>query len=159
MDKTQIDLVEYVDRIIYPVSKEELINGLLVQNAPREAVSLIERLPQPRYSSAATVLSDLEDITSVEPHEVTGASQYSDFLELVIRNVGDVAHVTKDIYNRVVTQVVRAAHEQGALSIDESVAMERRLKASFADLRGSMSEVTDDGAPTDPLDDLPRIRT
>lgn len=158
MIDSQSDVSRYIRRIAFPVTKEELINGLLAEDAPGDEVSLVERLPKREYATADEVFDDLREISEVHRDEVAAARTYDDYVELVIRHVGDVAHSTKDSYNRVVARIIRIAQEQGKLSPEESRSFEQRLDGAFSDLRGSMSEVTDDAAPVDPRDDLPHMR-
>jgi hypothetical protein len=94
----------------------------------------------------------------VHAREVAPARTYDDFLAVVLRHVGDVRHTTKDAYNRVVAHVMHIAERQGTLDRAGAQRMQQRLDAAFADLRGTMSEVYDNRAPIDPLDDLPKMR-
>ncbi|HZT95455.1 MAG TPA: DUF2795 domain-containing protein [Chloroflexota bacterium] len=149
------EIETYADRIRFPVTKEELINGALAENLPGDRIALIERLPRPEYQNREQLNADLEEIAKVTAAEVDPADTYADYLELVIRNVGDVSHATKDTFNRVVEAVLEEARREGRLSDQEAASMRLHLDAAFANLRGSMSEVTDDTASIDPEDDLP----
>jgi hypothetical protein len=158
MADAQHEVEAYVSHIAFPASKEELINGLLVRNAPARMVALVERLPQSRYDSREQLRADLEEVSRVHAREVREARTYDEFLAVVLRHVGDVRHTTKDAYNRVVEHVIHIAERQGTLDSAEARAMHQRLEAAFADLRGTMSEVYDDRAPIDPHRDLPRTQ-
>ena len=158
MPETQHEVEAYVSHIVFPASKEELINGLLVRNAPARMVALVERLPQDNYDSRRHLRQDLEEVSRVHAREVAPARTYDDFLAVVLRHVGDIHHATKDAYNRVVEHVIHVARQQGTLDRAESRTMQERLEAAFADLRGTMSEVYDYRAPIDPHGDLPRTQ-
>jgi hypothetical protein len=157
MAATQHEVEAYVANVIFPTTKEELINGLLSNDAPGRMVALVERLPNDRYKSLADLLQDLEEVSKVHAREVASARTYEDFLAVVIRHVGDVQHSTKDAFNRVVAHVIQVAERQGTISGAGARELEQRLVAAFADLRGTMSEVYDEQAPIDPRDDLPRV--
>ncbi len=157
MADTQHDVEGFLAHVGFPTTKEEIINGLLVGDAPRRMIVLVERLPQDRYESVDGLRRDLEEVSRVHADEVALARSFEDFLALVIRHVGDIQHVTKDAFNRVAAHVVQIAEEQGGLDSSDAQAMLRRLEASYADLRESMSEVYDDRAPVDPRKDLPRV--
>lgn len=156
MANAQHEVETYVSHITFPASKEELINGLLVGNAPGRMVALVERLPQARYNNVEQLRTDLEEVSRVHAQEVKGARSYDDFQAVVLRHVGDVRHTTKEAYNRVVEHVIHVAQRQGTLNSTEARAMQLRLDAAFADLRGTMTDVYDDRAPVDPHRDLPR---
>jgi hypothetical protein len=94
----------------------------------------------------------------VHAREVRAAHTYDDFLAIVLRHVGDVRHTTKEAYNRVVEHVIHIAQQQGTLDSADARAMQLRLDAAFADLRGTMTEVYDYRAPIDPHGDLPRTQ-
>jgi hypothetical protein len=158
MAETEHEVEAYMSHIVFPASKEELINGLLVRNAPARMVALVERLPQARYDSRHHLRQDLEEVSRVHAREVGAARTYDEFLAVVLRHVGDVHHATKEAYNRVVEHVIHIAQQQGTLDRAESRTMQARLEAAFADLRGTMSEVYDYQAPIDPHGDLPRTR-
>lgn len=158
MANAQHEVEAYVNHIVFPATKEELINGLLARNAPGRMVELVERLARDNYDSVEALRSDLEEVSRVHTGEVASARSYDDFLAVVLLHVGDVRHVTKQTYNEVVSQVVRAAEEQGTLDHATAGAMREQLEAAFADLRGAMTEVTDDAAPVNPRDDLPQMR-
>lgn len=158
MAETQHEVEGYIAHIVFPSTKEELINGLLAGEAPGRMVALVERLPLDRYESARQLRTDLEEVAQVHAREVASARTYEEFLAMVIRHVGDVRHTTKDAYNRVVAHVVHIAEGQGTLDRAGAQRMEQRLEAAFADLHGTMSAVYDDRAPIDPRDDLPRVR-
>jgi hypothetical protein len=158
MTDAQHEVEAYVSHIAFPASKEELINGLLVRNAPARMVALVERLPRSRYASRRQLRDDLAEVSRVHALEVRAARTYDEFLALVLRHVGDVRHTTKDAYNRVVEHVIHIAQQQGALDSAAAHAMQQRLEAAFAALRGTMSEVYDDRAPIDPHGDLPRTQ-
>ncbi|HEX6509081.1 MAG TPA: DUF2795 domain-containing protein [Chloroflexota bacterium] len=156
MTETEHEVEEYVSHIVFPATKEELVNGLLVRNAPARMVALVERLPQTRYDSRPHLRQDLDEVSRVHAREVAPARTYDDFLAVVLRHVGDVRHTTKESYNRVVEHVIHIAQQQRTLSNAEARTMQLRLDAAFADLRGSMTEVYDNSAPIDPHRDLPR---
>jgi hypothetical protein len=157
MAATQHEVEAYVANVIFPTTKEELINGLLSNDAPGRMVALVERLPDDRYKSLGDLLRDLEEVSKIHAREVASARTYEDFLAVVLRHVGDVQHSTKDAFNRVVAHVIQVAERQGTLKGAPAREVEQRLMAAFADLRGTMSEVYDDQAPIDPRDDLPRV--
>lgn len=156
MSETEHEVEAYVAHIAFPATKEELINGLLVRNAPGRMVALVERLPQARYESREHLRRDLDEVSEVHAREVASARTYEDFLAVVLRHVGDVGHTTKEAYNQVVSHVIHIAQRQGTLDRAQSHAMQQRLEAAFADLRGSMTDVYDYQAPVDPHRDLPR---
>jgi hypothetical protein len=158
MSKTGHEIEEYIDHVVFPVTKEELINGLLAGNAPGRIVAIVERLPQPRYETREQLLTDIEEVSRVHAHEVAQARTYEDFLAVVLRHVGDIQHTTKEAYNRVVAHVIHTARHQGILDENTARQMEQRLEAAFAELREPMTEVYDYEAPIDPRDDLPRLR-
>jgi hypothetical protein len=158
MPEPQHEVEAYVSHIAFPASKEELVNGLLVRNAPARMVALVERLPQTRYDTRRHLRQDLEEVSRVHARDVASARTYDDFLAVVLRHVGDVHHTTKDAYNRVVEHVIHLAQQQGTLDRAASRAMQEQLEAAFADLRGTMSEVYDYQAPIDPHRDLPRTQ-
>ncbi|HLJ66527.1 MAG TPA: hypothetical protein VKX16_04120 [Chloroflexota bacterium] len=155
MTETEHEVEAYVAHVGFPVSKEELINGLLVSDAPARMVALVERLPLDRYESRPQLRQDLHEVSRVHAREVAPARSYDEFLAVVLRHVGDVRHTTKEAYNRVVEHVVDIAERQGTLSGAAGRAMRQQLEAAFADIRGSMSAVYDDRAPVDPRGDLP----
>jgi hypothetical protein len=158
MTDAQHEVEAYVSHIVFAASKEELINGLLVRNAPARMVALVERLPRSRYDSRRQLREDLEEVSRVHAREVRAAHTYDDFLAIVLQHVGDVRHTTKDAYNRVVEHVIHIAQQQGTLDSADARAMQLRLDAAFADLRGTMTEVYDYRAPIDPHGDLPRTQ-
>lgn len=158
MAETQHEVEAYVEHIVFPTTKEELINGLLTGGAPGRMVALVERLPQQYYDSRRHLRQDLEEVSRVHAREVAPARTYDDFLAVVLRHVGDVRHTTKEAFNRVVAHVIHIAEQQGTLDSAGARAMQQRLEAAFADLRGTMSEVYDYRAPIDPRDDLPEVR-
>ena len=156
--ETEHEVEAYVSHIAFPAGKEELINGLLVRNAPGRMVALVERLPKDKYDTLRHLREDLEEVSRVHAREVAAARTYDDFLAVVLRHVGDVRHTTKDAYNRVVAHVIHIAQMQGTLKAPDSRVMEQRLDAAFADLRGTMTDVYDYQAPVDPHQDLPKTR-
>lgn len=158
MPETEHEVETYVSHIAFPSTKEELINGLLVRDAPGRMVALVERLPRSRYDSLQQLRQDLAEVAQVHAQEVEPARTYEEFLAVVIRHVGDVDHTSKDAYNRVVEHVIHIAQRQGTLNAADGHAMQQRLEAAFAELRGTMSEVYDYQAPVDPRGDLPRNR-
>jgi len=158
MTATDDGLKAYLGRVKLPVTKEELINGLLVSEAPGFEIALIERLPRTRYESRSVLLLDLEEISHVHGNEVAQATGYDDYLRLVLEHVGDIGHATKVVFNRTAEAVARSAQIQGRLSLEEAEALRDRLDSEFARLRGSMTDVTDGAAPVDPRQDLPRYR-
>jgi hypothetical protein len=157
MAQTQHEVEAYAAHVVFPATKEELINGLLARGAPGRMVALVDRLPGDRYDSLRQVREDLEEISKVHAREVAPARTYEDFLAVVVRHVGDIRHVTKDRFNRVVAHVIHIAEQQGTLDRTGAEAMRQRLEAAFADLRGTMSEVYDFNAPINPGEDLPRV--
>src|SRR5947209_19309444 len=102
MAKAQHEVEAYVDHILFPTTKEELINGLLQRDAPGRLVGLVERLARDRYESREQVRADLEEVSRVHAQEVAPARTYEDFLDVVVRHAGDVRHITKEQFNRVV---------------------------------------------------------
>ena len=156
MPDTQHEIEHYIEHIAFPVTKEELINGLLVRRAPPRMLAVVERLPRDRYADRHALRRDLEEMAHVHAREVAGARTYDEFLAIVLRHVGDVRHATKDAYNHVVEHVIHIAQQHGTLNGTEARAMQERLEAAFADLRGTMSAVYDERAPLDPHRDLPR---
>jgi hypothetical protein len=158
MAEAQHEVEAYVAHVVFPTTKEELINGLLTGGAPARMVALVERLPQDRYDSRQHLWQDLEEVARVHAREVAPARTYDDFLAVVLRHVGDVRHTSKEAYNRVVAHVIHIAERQGTLDRAAARQMQQRLEAAFADLRGTMSEVYDDRAPIDPRADLPEVR-
>jgi len=158
MTRTEEGLESFLARIDLPVTKEELINGLLAQEAAGAEIALVERLPRNQYDSSDILRSDLDEISRVHGEEVAQASGYEDYLRLVVEHVGDVSHATKAAFNRTAEAVVESARDQGMVSGDEAARLRTRLQSEFARLRGSMTGVTDDSAPIDPRDDLPKFR-
>ena len=158
MSETEHEVEGYLRQIVFPVTKEELINGLLAGEAPGRMIVLVERLPRARYDDLSRVRRDLEEIDRVDAREVVGARTYDALLASVLRNVGDIRYATKATYNRVVERVVHLARQHGTLSDTEAHRLRQQLEAAFADLRGTMPEVYDAGAPIDPREDLPRTR-
>jgi hypothetical protein len=157
MSAAQREAEQYVSTVIFPTTKEEIINGLLASEAPGRVVALVERLPADHYNSSQRLLSDIDEVSRVHIQEVAQARTYEDFLAIVLRHVGDIRHSSKDAFNRVVAHVIHMAEEQ--LVLDEGTAQrtQQQLEAAFAGLRGTMSEVFDDNAPVDPKEDLPRV--
>jgi hypothetical protein len=158
MADAQHEVEAYVSHIAFPASKEELVNGLLVRDAPARMVALVERLPRDRYDGRRQLREDLEEVSRVHAREVSEARTYDEYLAVVLRHVGDIRHTTKEAYNRVVEHVIHIAERQGTLDSAHARAMQLRLDAAFADLRGTMTEVYDYRAPIDPHGDLPRTR-
>ncbi|HEY8287346.1 MAG TPA: hypothetical protein VIJ28_23405 [Chloroflexota bacterium] len=156
MADTQHDIEAFLTLVAFPTTKEELINGLLVRDAPGRMIVLVERLARDSYENSDDLRRDLEEVSRVHADEVAPARTFDDFLALVVRHVGDVQHVTKDAFNRVASHVVQIAEDQGSLDRGGAQQMLLRLDAAFADLRQSMSKVYDDHAPIDPHKDLPR---
>jgi hypothetical protein len=154
---TQHEVEDYISHVVFPATKEELINGLLVNNAPARMVALVERLPRDRYLHRQELRTDLEEVSRVHAAEVVQAQTYEDFLAVVLRHVGDVRHVTKEAYNRVVDHVIHIAERQGTLDARAARKMRERLDAEYAELRGSMSDVYDYQAPINPRADLPKF--
>jgi hypothetical protein len=155
---TRQEFEEYIAHVVFPATKEELINGLLVNDAPGRMVALVERLPRDRYQDRQELREDLEEVSRVHADEVAQARTYDDYLAVVLRHVGDVRHATKEAYNRVVDHVVHIAVRQHMLDERSARQMRERLDAEYAELRGSMSEVYDNQAPINPRADLPRFR-
>lgn len=156
MVTAQHEVENYISHLAFPATKEELINGLLVRNAPARMVALVERLPWDRYDDRCQLREDLDEVSRVHAREVSAARTDDEFQAVVLRHVGDVGHTTKEAYNRVVDHVVHIAQQQGTINDTEARAMRERLVAAFADLRGTMTQVYDDRAPIDPSRDLPR---
>lgn len=156
MADAEHEVEAYVSHIAFPATKEELINGLLVRDAPARMVALVERLARDRYDSREQLRADLHEVANVHAREVAPARSYEDFLKVTLLHVGDVRHTTKEAYNRVVDNVIHIAERQGTLDQAAARAMRLRLDAAYADLRGSMTDVYDDRAPIDPHGDLPR---
>jgi hypothetical protein len=157
MADTQREVEAYVTTLAFPITKEEIINGLLSMEAPGRMVALVEHLPETRYRSLQQILEDVAEVGRVHSKDVASARTYEDFLAVVLRHVGDIRHTTKESFNRVVSQVLAMAEHQHILDEEAARGLEPRLQAAFAERRGSMSEVFDDAAPVDPHDDLPRI--
>jgi Protein of unknown function (DUF2795) len=158
MGEGEFSLRELINRVEYPVTKEELVNELLVENAPTPELALADRLPRVRYRNKREVEADLEEISHVHEAEIAGAQTFEDYLEQVLRHVGDVTHTTKASYNQVVDRVVKIALSLGKLDAAQAHDMRRSLEAAFADIRETMTEVEDNSAPVDPGQDLPHIR-
>ena len=156
MTQTQHEVEAYAAHVVFPATKEELINGLLARGAPGRMVALVERLPGDRYASQQHLREDLEEISRLHAREVAPARTYDDFLAVVLRHVGDIRHTTKERFNRVVAHVIHIAEQHDILDRAGAEQMQQRLEAAFADLRGTMSEVYDTRAPINPRDDLPR---
>lgn len=155
MTDTEQEIEEYVSHIGLPVTKEELVNGLLARNATGRLVGVVERLPRDTYESRDQLLQDLDSLSRVLASEVASATTFEEFLPIVVRHTGDIRYATKDRFNRVVDHVIHLARTSGGLDEKTADSMRDRLEASFADLRGSMTSVTNDAAPIDPWDDLP----
>ncbi len=158
MSDSRHEMEDYIEHIAFPVTKEELINGLLLGDAPGRLIALAERLPQARYEHRSNLRQDLTAIDHLHATEIAGAHTYDQLLAVVLHHVGDIRHTTKDSYNRLVDRVIHIAERQGTLSADEARGIALRLIGAFADLRGTMDEVYDDKAPVNPRDDLPRLR-
>lgn len=137
-----------------PATREELVNQLLVREAPTAMIAVIERLPSEHYESMETLRADLDEISRLDISEIQGTT-YEELLELVVRNVGDVDHATKATYHAVVASVIAGVREQGKVEASELRDLGTRLEASFADLRRPMSETYNYEAPRDPKFDLP----
>ena len=73
MPETQHEIERYIEHIAFPVTKEELINGLLVRRAPSRMIAVVERLPRDRYDDRHALRRDLEEIAHVHAREVAGA--------------------------------------------------------------------------------------
>lgn len=153
------DLQGYLRRIEFPVSKEELINGLLESEAVGDEIVLVERLPQDEYADLQSLQHDLDDVSRVRSAEVDAVTDYNGYLELVVKHVGDVRHANKHVFNRTVDAIVGVAHRRGRIDAQEVATLRPRLESEFSRLRGSMTDVTNDDAPNDPADDLPSYRT
>ena len=132
MAEAEHEVEAYVSNIIFPVTKEELINGLLVNDAPGRMVAVVERLPEDRYDNRQDLRRDLAEVSHVHAREVSPARSYDDFLAVVIRHVGDVRHTTKEAYNGVVEHVVHIAQQQGNLDAESARAMQQRLEAALS---------------------------
>jgi hypothetical protein len=157
MAETPREIEGFLAQVMFPASKEALINALLVAEAPRRAMALAERLPRDRYTSWDQLRQDLDEVSRLQIAEVRAAHGYDDYQAIVTRHVGDIRHATKEAYNRVAAQVVEVARQEGRLGSADAGQMLDRLRSAFADMRGSMSEVYDEDAPVDPLEGLPRV--
>ena len=146
---------DFVASVRFPVTREELVNQLLVNNAPVSLVSLFERLPAGAYESEDQLRSDVDEISTLDAQEIGQARTFEDLLAIVRRNVGDVDHASKALYDRVVDAVIQGARQRGNLPEAEIRRMHDRLLASYADLRRPMSETYDYDAPRNPHFDLP----
>lgn len=146
---------EFFARLGFPVTREELVNSLLVDEAPARTISVVHRLPGEVYESAEDLHRDFDEISTLDAEEVGQARTFEDLLAIVRKNVGDVDHATKALYDRVVDGVVEGAREHGNLPETEIRAMHDRLLGSYADLRRPMSESYNYDAPRDPKFDLP----
>src|SRR5438270_5367885 len=109
------EIEKYTSYIVFPVTKEELINGLLVAGAPGRAIALVERLLRDRYDDRQQLKEDLREVSRVHAREVAQASTYDEYLGVVLRHVGDVRHATKEAYNRIVEHVIHTAQYQRKL--------------------------------------------
>ncbi len=158
MANAQHEVEGYVSHLVFPATKEELINGLLAGQAPGRMIALVERLPRDTYEHIKGLREDLEEVSKVHAAEVSPARTYDDFLAVVIRHVGDIQHTTKDAFNRVVANVIHIAERQDVLDEASAHAMQQRLEAAYAELRLTMSKVFDDRAPIDPRNDMPTTR-
>jgi len=158
MATTQHEVEAYVSHLAFPASKEELINGLLAGDAPGRMIALVERLPRANYADPQHLREDLEEVSRLHAEEVATARTYEDFLAIVTRHVGDLQHVTKNAFNRVVTYVIHIAQQLGTLDETSAPPMQQRLEAAFAGMRDAMSDVYDDEAPVDPWEDLPDLQ-
>ena len=158
MAETRQILGDLIERVEYPVTKEELINGLLTANAPTYEVALADRLPRTEYRRKLEVEQDLEEISRIRESDIAAAETFDDYLDQVLKHVGDVKHTTKASYNAVVDGVLKIAGALGKLDQAEAKRLRMRLEGAFADLRQPMSKVMDDSAPLDPNEDLPRFR-
>ena len=152
------EVEEYAADVQFPVSKEELVNGLLAGEAPRRMIALVERLPLASYKDREHLRNDLEEVSRLHAREVAAAHSDDEFLALVLRHVGDVRHVSKEAFNRVAEHVVHLARQHGQVDAAGAHRLLLHLEAAFADLRGTMSEVYDYKAPENPRDDLPERR-
>jgi Protein of unknown function (DUF2795) len=146
---------EFIAGVRFPVSREELVNKALVDDAPARTVSIFHRLPRESYESAATLRRDVDEISTLDRSEVAGARTFEEMLVIVQRNVGDVDQTPKAIYDRIVDGVIEGAREHGNLVEADINEMHDRLLASYADLRRPMSETYDYKAPRNPRFDLP----
>ena len=147
---------EFVSNVQLPATREELVNQLLVYETPPTIVSVFHRLPRDRYESRDDLSRDVEEISALDIKEIGEARTFEDLLAIVHRNVGDIDHATKALYDRVVDGVIEGAREQGNLSDNEVREMHDRLLGSYADLRKPMSETYDYNAPRNPNFDLPQ---
>jgi hypothetical protein len=158
MANAQHEVEGYLSHLIFPATKEELINGLLAGQAPARMIALVERLPRDTYGDLHRLREDLEEVSKVHAAEVSPARTYDDFVALVVRHVGDVQHTTKDAFNRVVAHVIHIAERQDILDEASAHAMQQRLESAYVELRLTMSKVFDDRAPIDPRNDMPTTR-
>jgi uncharacterized protein DUF2795 len=158
MANAQHEVETYVSHLAFPASKEELINGLLAGDAPGRMIALVERLPRASYTNLQVLHEDLEEVSRIHADEVAAARTYEDFLAIVTRHVGDLQHVTKDGFNRVVAHVIHIARQVGTLDRVSAPPMQQKLEAAFAGLRDAMSDVYDDEAPLNPWEDMPDLK-
>ncbi|MEX2237361.1 MAG: DUF2795 domain-containing protein [Dehalococcoidia bacterium] len=148
--------IDYAAGVPFPVSKEELINKMLVDRAPASILATYDRLPANQYESLERLRADVEEISRLDISEVAGAKTFEQLLEVVRRNVGDVDHVTKAGYLRVVGAVVEAAKTQGGIASGDLAQIRQKLEAAYVDLRRPMSESYNYDAPRNPNYGLPK---
>src|SRR5664279_1092855 len=99
MAETPREIEGFLAQVMFPASKEALINALLVAEAPRRAMALAERLPRDRYTSWDQLRQDLDEVSRLQIAEVRAAHGYDDYQAIVTRHVGDIRHATKEAYN------------------------------------------------------------
>ena len=61
-EPSMADLEIYLDGVEYPISRDELIDHLRTQNAPKVMALTMEQTPEQQFSSAADILLALEAI-------------------------------------------------------------------------------------------------
>ena len=69
------EVEEYAADVQFPVSKEELVNGLLAGEAPRRMIALVERLPLASYKDREHLRNDLEEVSRLHAREVAAFSE------------------------------------------------------------------------------------
>jgi hypothetical protein len=141
---------DFVAAVRFPVTREELVNQLLVSNAPVSLVSLFERLPAGAYETEDALRRDVDEISTLDAQEIGEARTFDELLAIVRRNVGDVDHASKALYDRVVDAVIQGARERGNLADSEIRQLHDRLLASYAELRRPTSTCREAPTSADP---------
>lgn len=149
----------YLASIRFPVTREQLVNGLLVGKTDRGTLALFERLPRRSYESSAQLEADIAELSRLDAGEAEGASSFAALLDVVVRNAGDVDHVTKDGWNALVDAVIEGAGVEDAGGERLAEDFRERLRAAYVDFRHPMSETFDYSAPRDPELDRPESAT